>query len=477
MLEQANISVTDFQNYQVLQRNIGGTGRTVTVTGTYTGSGVSDVQARVVRHGTSEEVVAWMTITFSPSGGVFSGPLSVPQGGWYNIQVRLRDASDNVIAGSCGKHKWGVGMIILCAGQSNMVGLGIGTNYTVADDLVSIFDTNANTWAHLADPYDSVITSGISFNPISGGSMVPTLGNELAAQYHIPVAFLPAAKDGSGLHLTNSEDDHWGKRTESDHADTTNLYGNSIAMARAASGIELIMWNQGEHDASNNGKTPTSKSEYMYDFNELVSRYREDLGFTVPFFIFQIGQATIECMTDQSWTDIRSAQHDLDSSTDKIFLGSCEIGLSMNEDILHYSTDAQKINGKRIANAIKYYFGNSDYYRGPQVLSAKYAGSSKKAIDVTISHSGGADFTPSSNITGFTVYNNGNAVGISSVSKINSTNVRINLSTAVTGTGTLRYMYGKYPDTSGMIVDNSALSLPLEPTAADVIIAKNDDHI
>src|SRR5207244_824593 len=85
----ATIRVTDFANYQVIQRAIGGTSQTVAVSGTFTGSAVKDVQAQVVDFATeSQVIVAWTPIATSVSGGSFAGTLGVPQGGWYKIAVR-----------------------------------------------------------------------------------------------------------------------------------------------------------------------------------------------------------------------------------------------------------------------------------------------------------------------------------------------------------------------------------------------------
>ena len=108
----------------MFQRDIGGTTKSVTVSGTYSNMDWSRVEARVLRHGTDTAVVDWTTIDPTPEGGTFSGDLTVPQGGWYRVEVRALDGSGSVIGSSRGTNKWGVGMIILVIGQSNMSGRG-----------------------------------------------------------------------------------------------------------------------------------------------------------------------------------------------------------------------------------------------------------------------------------------------------------------------------------------------------------------
>ena len=118
------ITVNDFANYRVFQRDIGGTSKSVTISGTYSNMNWSRVEARVLQHGTDTAVVDWTTIDSTPGGGTFSGNLTVPQGGWYNVEIRALDGAGSVIGSSRGTNKWGVGMIILVIGQSNMSGRG-----------------------------------------------------------------------------------------------------------------------------------------------------------------------------------------------------------------------------------------------------------------------------------------------------------------------------------------------------------------
>ena len=120
----ATIAVSDFADYRVFQRDIGGTSKSVTVGGTYSNMDWDHVEARVLRDGSNTAVVDWTTIDSTPGGGTFSGVLSVPQGGWYNVEVRALDGEGSVIGSSRGTNKWGVGMIILVIGQSNMSGRG-----------------------------------------------------------------------------------------------------------------------------------------------------------------------------------------------------------------------------------------------------------------------------------------------------------------------------------------------------------------
>lgn len=87
----ATITVTEPANYRVYQRN--GTSVNITFSGTYSSppDPIGVIEYRIVDNGTNNAVSDhdWQTLDASPAGGTFSGTASsVPQGGWYNIDVR-----------------------------------------------------------------------------------------------------------------------------------------------------------------------------------------------------------------------------------------------------------------------------------------------------------------------------------------------------------------------------------------------------
>jgi hypothetical protein len=269
----AAIRVTDFANYQVIQRVLGGTGQTVPVSGTFTGSAVKDVQVQVVDFTTeSQVIVAWTPIATSVSAGAFAGTLLVPQGGWYKIAVRALGSNGAELARDVGTQRWGVGINILLIGQSNMVGNGGVFNYTsVPEDLEALY-SNDNVWKHLSDPYDGGgLATDVDYDSWVGASMIPSLANALAAQFPtLPLGIVPAARGSSPLHGTSAIS--WVNRNPANHADPANLYGNSLSNARAVGGVELIVMLQGETDATN----MTSQAVYQADLQTLLGYYRED---------------------------------------------------------------------------------------------------------------------------------------------------------------------------------------------------------
>ena len=471
----ATVTVNDFGDHQVLQRSIGGTSATVSVGGAYVGSEVDHIQARVVKFTDGSTVVDWQTIASGLSGGTYGGTIVVPQGGWYRIAVSGRDASGTEVCQAIGAHRWGVGINVLCIGQSNMVGNGgIRSGYTtVTTDLAGLY-SNSNGWKKLSDPYDSGgVSSEVDYDSWYGASMIPSFANSLANAFPtIPIGIVPAAKGGTPLHGT--ADTCWIRRDPANHANPSNLYGNSIANARAVGGVELIIMHQGETDATNNA----SEAQYESDFDTLIARYRQDLYSTIPLFFCQLGRSFTDTVskhrTDTTMQRIRNAQHDLDDPAGKVYLSALCIDLPVATNDDHYTKPGHDTIGGRLGNAVNFYYGvqtgNPPYYRGPEITSASFADSNRKIIDVTIAHRGGNDFTPSTGITGFQVTNDGDTMTISSAVRQNASTIRLTLSKAITGSAAVRYLVGKHPNVAGAVHDNTPLHLPLEPTTAAIIV-------
>jgi hypothetical protein len=459
------ITVNDFANYRVFQRDIGGTSKSVTVSGTYSDMNWNRVEARVLHHGTNAAVVDWTTIDTMPGGGTFSGNLIVPQGGWYNIETRALDGAGSVIGSSIGTNKWGVGMLILCIGQSNMSGGG-QPPFTIANSGLAVNYSNAGIWEHLTDPYDDESPAGaVDDDGNTGGSMIPGIANSLLQTFDFPVAFVPAAKGWTNLYV-NVDNYGWAYRNPSNHFDTSTLYGQSITKAQSVGSVELITMHQGERDLSD-GRT---EAQYEADFATMIGHYRQDLYSNIPIFICQLG--TVGAGTNAGAVGIRNAQHDVDNGTN-IFMGATAMDLP-RYDTWHYNTPQLTVIGSRLANAIKYYFGQSTYYRGPSINSAFFSDGNRNQVIVTLNHRGGTDITPATGITGFEVFDNGSSVAIQSAARYSANAVQLTLSRSISSgrTVTLRYLYGRTPNVSGLVKDNSLLALPLENTTASITVTE-----
>ncbi len=85
----SGLTLTEPGDHRVVQRAIGGFSGAVAFSGTITGEQPVRLDARVVRSdGRGDWVVDWTTIATAPAVGAWTGSLTVPQGGWYRVEVR-----------------------------------------------------------------------------------------------------------------------------------------------------------------------------------------------------------------------------------------------------------------------------------------------------------------------------------------------------------------------------------------------------
>jgi hypothetical protein len=471
--QKIDLLIEDLGDHQVVQRTIGTTQGTVKISGKFNNKDVARIEAQVADFTTGKTIVGWQEIPADLTKGQFSGTITVPQGLWYRLIVRALSNNKAELGRTSGANPWGVGINILCIGQSNMVGNGsIHTYHNLDQDMAGLY-SNDRKWKKFADPYDGGgLKTDIDYETWIGVSMIPSLLNSLAKTLpDIPIGIIPAAKGSSPLHGT--EKLCWLYRDEANHANPDNLYGNSVAKAKTVGGVELIIMHQGETDATNS----VSTEQYIADFKTFLAHYREDLYPKVPIFYCQLARSftaiSEKKRTDETMQAIRAAQLLSDAPVNCLYLAASCIDVSVRPNDDHYFQDAYDTIGTRIANCIAYHYSKAKFYRGPYISSAKLS-NDRKSIEVSISHRGGNDLTPDSGITGFDVLGStGAGLIITSAGKIDSAKLLINLSEpAPSGQISLRYLYGKSPNITGAVHDNSALKLPLEPTAAPIAVSE-----
>ena len=207
----------------------------------------------------------------------------------------------------------------------------------------------------------------------------------------------------------------------------------------------------------------------------LIGHYSEDLYPPIPIFICQLGPIALgfNTRTDVDVVAVRNAQNNLDNGED-IFMAASAMD-QPRLDHVHYTSQGLDAIGERIAQTIKYYFREALYYRGPAITTAFFVDGNRDAVDVQIDHRGGNDITPSlrpKGFTGFSLLSDGSPVNITTAARISAGVIRLTLESPIPlGTTTkLRYLWGSSPDTSGLVKDNSPLTLPLENTTADITV-------
>ncbi len=432
--ELPELNLTDIQEGRVFQRR--GTAADIVVTGTYTGVS-GPVEARVVDAESGAIVLPWTVVDGSPENELFTGILThVPQGGWYRLQVRSGLAPWVVVEG---RHRWGVGMLVTCIGQSNMR----EWFYTGHD--------------HLPSADIRFFRAGEWIQPDTTGNGALSMGNRLAAVLKIPIGLLDYSVNGTGL--TAKAD--WGKGFWLDTS-PKSIYRRWIDAINAVGGsVEYVVWMQGEADAA---RGSVSREEYRQALERFVDKQvRTDIENgsgrdQLPFLVIPLVKRPSGRDRPCQW--IRAAQMDALDIIDDCHLAGLSMDLK-NRGRQHLAPAAYTTLGIRTAQTILYLLGKVPYHRGP-AISAVFRRSAK-AVDVILTHRGGTDFSPWTEISGFELFSGDRALTIAAVRRQDADTIRIELEDNAPDPITVRYLYGAHPDTTNAVHDNTDLRLPLEP--------------
>lgn len=447
------VTVIDLADRQVVQRVIGTTAAPITISGTYNGT-PDHIQARVVTVASGAASVNWTTIVAAPVGGVYSASVSVPQGGWYRLEVRLRDATGLVTASANGSAKWGVGINILCIGQSNMLGFGDNA-FTVADDRVGLFYARS-TWRRMADPW------------ISGGkaSCGPALGNALVAALNLPIGLVPSASGTT--YMVGSAGNALSQRNSANPADPATVYGQALSAAIAAGGVEFVVVSQGANEAV----AGTSTANYVNAFNQMRSNFAEDLpnGGAVVFALSQLGRRIDGGSYDPGYNAIREAHRQLDNGT-SVLLAGATLDFPISDATSHYGGVSQATHGRRFARTLLHSLGLRASYGGPRIVQARFIDSLQGTIRVSLAQRGGSGFTPATGIPGFVVSDAAGPTVVLGV-RVDGTSLDLTGSRGFTGAVTITYLAGTNPaGPLGLLVDDQGEAEPLLPLTVPMAVS------
>lgn len=408
----------------------GGSGsKSVTFSGTYTGPAES-VQIQIEKASDSSVVVAWTTIAASPSGGTWSGSVTIPRGGWYNAVVR-KITSTGVTSQTTSR--WGVGINIGALGQSHLTGFGSSLRGTGTPD----------------DRANQVASTTPALLSTNGAGRV-TFANALIALLDCPVTFIDQGVDGTLL-------SYW---FSTGGGVTANYTAWAARVTAAGQGLSAFFFWQGDADAQAN----TGRSTYLTELVGLKGRVQTDFG--SPLFVQGVlGRYNLGA--DSSWDPIRRAHMDFVNGDTATRRGLCCFAATTDSDAQHFDTAGNITLGARLAQVFADYFsgGASGNGIGPKVASAIYSGNQ---VRVTLTQDNGTDIAPASGISGFRVLDNGTPATISAAIRADGNVVRLTTAAPLTGPVTVDYGYGANPATLVGLSDNTAASMPLYPTADPV---------
>jgi len=438
-LRSPAITLSDFANGRIFQRK--NRSAHIVVSGAYREQ-IEAIEARVVKDGTFDEIVPWTVIDASPRNGIFVGELTdVPQGGWYNLQIRSTTHPEISIHGA---HKWGVGMLVACLGQSNMK---------------EWFYTGSDLEAH---PLLRRFTDNGWSAPGKQGNAAIAFGNRIIDRLGIPVGLLDYSENGSGLR----KEANWGTGYWENTA-PGSIYNRFISGVSETGGtVEFVIWIQGEADAA---RGTVTAQEYAASLERFITNQVrmdimngsdfEDLPFLVVMMIKRPGGK------NKPHQAIRNAQKHVAEKVTNSYLAATTLDLK-NHGRQHLTPKSYITLGRRVSQSILHLLGVETYHRGPKVSDVSRI--DNRTIEIRIQHNAGSDFTPLSGITGWEVFTKGARVPITQVYRHDPQTIRIHLERPLDDKAEIRYLYGAMPDVKHPVLDNSPMSLPLEEYQAEI---------
>ncbi|KAG2542936.1 probable carbohydrate esterase At4g34215 [Panicum virgatum] len=231
--------------------------------------------------------------------------------------------------------------IFVLSGQSNMAGRG-GVHHRRWDGVVppegtpdpSIQRLSASLdWEEAREPLhadiDTTKTCGVGPGMVFARAVLPCLQEDaLGEGARTGIGLVPCAVGGTAIR-------EWARGER--------LYEQMVCRARVAAGygeIEAVLWYQGESDAESDAAT----AAYRRNIEGLIANVRADLGMPQLPFI----QVALASGDKRNIDKVRSAQFSVNLPN---VVTVDAMGLALNEDNMHLTTESQVKLGNMLAEA------------------------------------------------------------------------------------------------------------------------------
>lgn len=384
--------------YQVLGRGKDGTA-SASIQGTATGAG--SVEARLLN---GDQVLRdWSEVGHADEGRFAAEIASIPTGGEYTVELRLRDNSGTTLATTTVAHVL-VGDLWVLAGQSNMQGVANLIDVEAPSPLVHSFDmadhwqvaeeplhwlleaVDPVHWRNLTDPQERQAEARRQrLARTKGAGLGLPFAKEMVRRTGVPVGLVPCAHGGTSM-------DQWSPALKDKGG--KSLYGAMVRRVGVVGGqVKGVLWYQGESDAL------SVPEEFAEKFEAFIPTLRSDLELPdLPFYYVQIGRF-VRDVDPAGWNTVQEAQRRaVQGIPNTAMVASVDLPL---DDAIHISTAGQKRLGIRLAKiACRDLFGQTAVDTGPHFESASLE--EGNVLRVTFQDVNGK-LMPATHISGFSL--------------------------------------------------------------------------
>lgn len=456
--------VTEYADQRVFQRV--GTSKAISVTVNFGGS-PSVLQWRVVYHDSGIAATSWAVFAVNPTGTSATKSITIPQGGWYKIQVRC--GTDTTKLGSTA-NKLGVGIIVGLIGQSNMFNR-MSTSWASGRPLGnkrSVWYNNSSAFARIGNindnaPPSTQASNSTLYNTSPGVTIQGTLNgdgwvwmaNMLVAQFNVPVCLVNRAVSG----------------TEIDNALNGWMTGQSswntfaTAISNLGGDMELAIWHQGEADA-NLMSTSTMVTKLGLLHNQLKNLTGRTDNTSFKLGIVSLGVGAFGGSSEGEYGNMRAAHVQFANNTPGVFLYGVAHDSYTSEGIHIVGESYNTIDRRGMTNTLYQRYGVGTSAAGPKFSAASL---SADKINVSVTHTGGTALVDGaggsgSALTGFQIWDDGNggaSVPITATTITSSTNIQLTMGGSPAGPFRVAYAMMNNPHNASGPDANPAKNPPV----------------
>lgn len=260
---------------------------------------------KVYNEADNSVVIDWTDTEFNKEEDAYKGEwsvtLNIPAGGPYRIETGL--FAKCVVPGISWTFRGdarlhvGVGDLFVIAGQSNAAGYAKDSAYDPCEMGIHLY-RNRSKWDIASHPMNEATFAADMPNAERGNSGVSpflAFGKTVKKLTGYPVGLIQTSMGGLSI-----------KKWDSNKA---RMFMNMVDKAKECGSIAGVLWYQGCSDTYHE-----NCDAYKEKYYDMINRYREALGYDVPFFTFQLNRQ-INGINDPGWGLVRenqrTASHDL----------------------------------------------------------------------------------------------------------------------------------------------------------------------
>lgn len=419
-IPSTTVTATDITADRIFQRS--GTSIAIPLSGTYTGTAPTGIQARLYGSDGTTVLMDWTTLSSATIGsGVWNATLTAPQGGMYRLAVRHVGGA----SGTLNSNLWGVGDLIGCIGSSSAekwFDLNSGTGKT---PVATVRKYNESGWQNMG-------TVGIGID----------MANSLTASLGVPIGMLDYGIGGTTLA-------QW----------VTGGYAGFTAFTTGVTAVggklAAVISSVGSNDAA--AGTVVSQADHLAKLQTLKANVRTATGQANLPHIYS-GTNGRTSANDAQFNYVRTAEKIAGNETNSYYVQT--IDLEVSGDNIHLTPAGFSVSGTRTVATVNPILAGTTLRKSPKITSFQWIGSEIR-VAVQLG-AGGTDLSPSSAITGFAASDASGALTISAAVKTNPTLITLTVNRAIVGPLVVTHLAGARPIVTTPAKDNGTVPLALD---------------